>query len=291
MKITDIQITMDLETYLNEGGKNLAGRDLAGLEITDAILSGINGHKVNLTGARLKDVVFRGGDWTLARFEGATLENCHFQGISPELFFNGATLQECSFDAGPSGSMTGAFFKGAKLEGVRFRANMIDCSFTRAAGTVELSANAVHSGCDFEEVRVRLVGRVPHGSKTRLAEIDFSGADLDGVDFRASALTNCQFRGAGLRGCNLSGLDLSGLDFSGADLTGARIHHSNIAGTNFEGARLADVEWNGSNLLEAITNDPDVAGIKMILKSLQTASEVMGPNTPWVQDRTRGRGQ
>lgn len=78
---------------------------------------------------------------------------------------------------------------------------------------------------------------------TGCANIDLSGADLEGVDLTEADLSGANLTETNLRGANLTAADLSGAQIVDADLSDANLQNANltgatIVGTNLDGATL-----------------------------------------------------
>ena len=103
-----------------------------------------------------------------------------------------------------------------------------------------------------DEAIARLLQQPP---PIRLANLDLSGARLEGARLEGADLSGARLSRANLRGALLEGADLQGAlcagtdlreaDLVGANLRGARLHEAKLAGANLSRADLqgADLSW------------------------------------------------
>jgi uncharacterized protein YjbI with pentapeptide repeats/outer membrane protein assembly factor BamB len=204
---------------------DLAGLNLAELNISDATLTGANLTKANLDGANLA-----GSDITRARLAGARLSGVSFtQASLAGDNLAGLTISDSSLAltnlsrarmAGVTltgDTLTGANFGGATMTGLR------------AAGST--GSPSV----------------LPPNWSSFYGYLFGPGANLSGVNLKGDFLVNSDLAGA-----NLSDADLSRADLASADLTGTRLNGADLADGTLSGAELtaanpflAGVSWTG----------------------------------------------
>jgi uncharacterized protein YjbI with pentapeptide repeats len=198
----------------------LAGKDLSGINLTDAAFVG---WPPDLSKTTLNGATLEGTSLPLADLSGATLHNVQASGAS----FRGARLPGAHFD----GSDTSLH-----------QANFNDADVTNAS-----FSSADLSGATFD--RVLAVNTNFNG--VRAADAEFNGAHIygDGRSFdTATDLKHVKFINALLAGA----FDTGGFDLHGADLSGAIFDGSQCIGCNFTGSNLYEATFIGAYLPGAI---------------------------------------
>ncbi|MGK3985914.1 DUF2169 domain-containing protein [Sorangium sp. So ce136] len=109
--------------------------------------------------------------------------------------------------------------------------------------------------------RVRILFQLAIESGERLANRDFTGADLAGM----------ALAGVDLAGSFLEAADFSGANLSGANLEGAVLARANLRGANLAGARLRGANLGGAALDDAVLDDADVTEAVLSRASLTGA--------------------
>lgn len=100
--------------------------------------------------------------------------------------------------------------------------------------------------------KAELTGCIFHQSK--LAKVNFQGADLSNADFGRASLNRANLRDANLGRAYLSYADLEGADLRGADLSYAYLNLANLKGANLCGANLTNAKITEEQLALAKTN-------------------------------------
>lgn len=177
----------------NNGCTALAGADLQGASLEDALLteadlSGAALQGANLKGANLADAKLKDADLSDARLEeaylqGADLTNARFVGTN----LASANLDEATLEGADFSDATFDFLRGQQV---------IGCP----------SALPADWACLLETLL---------GPSASLQGVDLSGQSLQGLNLRDALLQNAKLQGA-----DLGDSDLSGALFEGADLTG-----------------------------------------------------------------------
>lgn len=242
-----------------------------GVDLSGAMMSGINLSGMHLWGARfsradLSGADLSGSDLTGAHFRYAKLEGCDF---------SGGILTEASLE---QTTLTGSNFTGAV--GVKASlafSHLGDVNFSQADFSQAIFVFANMEGAMLQDA-VLVGANLSHanladadGTRAGLAAANFAGATISSIDLSGATLTdvvsggmlgepallpsgwgfaNGYFLGGGsdLAGLDFSGLDLSGIDLGGADLTDVDFTDTNLTGTTLDGALLAGADFSGANL-------------------------------------------
>jgi uncharacterized protein YjbI with pentapeptide repeats len=179
-------------------------RNLSGVDLSDADLSGAN----------LRSAYLRGADLSSADLSGANLF--------------GANLR--------SADLSGADLSGAYLSGANLRSADLSGADLRGADLIGADLiGAYLSGANLRSADLRsadLIGAYLIGANLRSANL--SGADLSGA-----YLSGAKLSGANLSGANLSGAYLSGAYLIGANLSGANLRGADLRGADLRGAYLS----------------------------------------------------
>ena len=192
--------------------------DLSRADLSGAKLEFIEGHRINLGGAKLVEANMRG-----ARMEGANASKADLSGVRAV-----------------KSHWAGADFQAANLRGASFyNADLRDGNFTGACLSQSVLCGACFSGAT-------LTG-------ADLSHADLGQANLVKARLCQSTLTGARLAGATLIEADLEGIQFPGADFENADLTRAYLTGSFMPGANFNGAKLceaglADVSWEGADL-------------------------------------------
>ncbi|HEY0998057.1 MAG TPA: pentapeptide repeat-containing protein [Streptosporangiaceae bacterium] len=244
----------------------------------------------DLTGVNLTGAVLTGVDCTQARFDHAILTGVNL---------SGATLTGASFpgldlmvvDWGKDVSAAGADFSHTVAAGLAMPSTVTGgkrATFDNAAFT-----GADWSGCDLTSASLHnafLTGANFSGATLTSAYLNglqggkSNDATVPGVDLSFAHLPDANLNGANLNGANLSraqiyimdtgasllNADLTEADFSGADLTGANFGGpgSALAGTNFDGAILFQATFTGA----ALQRSPNGIPASMVGARLESAT-------------------
>lgn len=215
---------------------------LAGLDLSDALMSGVQFQYMNLaatnfTGATLDQTNLYSADLTGALFNGANLKlatlssvqakNAQFKnqaqlsgatlsyGNFQEAFFNGAVLQAA--DGIPAATLSfavleNADFSGAEMIGVNMSGATLDQATLIKSATIQ---NANFSNATLSNIKLQ---------SAKLSGVVFDYADLIDADFTgATFLAGDNYRAASLVKANLQGADFTQSNLDGVNMTNAAV--------------------------------------------------------------------
>ncbi|HET8772897.1 MAG TPA: toll/interleukin-1 receptor domain-containing protein [Thermoanaerobaculia bacterium] len=221
-------------------------RDLAGVDLSRAILD-----QVTLPGCRMEGAVLRGIEATRANFDGAKIAGADFTGANlASASFIGADLRNCRFDGAvlrgarfTNGDLTGAHLTHAVLTNADLRdSNLASADLSDAnLDSAELS-NAVAANVKLVRARVR------HATGTG---ITLSNAELDQAEFSTSRFPGAKVAGA--RGAGVTWM-LAVLD--GSDFSGVRLPSSNFRGASLESVVFIDAQLTYADFREVAMITP-----------------------------------
>jgi len=155
------------------------GADLTGIDLSFAIVEGVDLSGVSFAGARLRSTSFLEVTFDGTVFDGADLTYASLNGDTSTSSFVGAIVSRAYFD----GRFFLTDFTGATLDSV----------------IVTVGEEGLPAG-------VSLVGR-------DLTMVEFGSGDMTGVDFSGANLANSSFGGTDLTGANFAGAALTGIFF------------------------------------------------------------------------------
>ena len=214
----------------------LAGKDLQGINLTDAAFIGwpLDLSKTTLDGATLD-----GTSLPLADLSGASVHNVHATGAS----FRGARLSGARFD-GSDTRLQQANFIDADVSGAHFSsADLSGATFDRVLA-VNTDFNGVRAAdAEFNGAHIYGKGEA-FDTATDLTRVKFIDAllagqgDSGGFDLQAADLSGAIFDGSQCIGCNFTGSKLDAATFIGAYLPGAILSSATLDGTNLDNAWL-----------------------------------------------------
>ncbi len=248
---------MEVEELLNQYA---AGeRNFAGVNLTEAKLSGVNLSGANLSRANLSVANFSGANLSGANLSYAKLNVARLSGAN----LSGANLKRAILNVA---NLIRADFTGADLTGAALiRAELIRAELSKAnLNSADLN------GADFREARLR--------------QANLSRANLNQANGRGSSFTEADLEGANLHGADLNRVDLSGANLRDADLRQANLSCGNLSGANLSGANLRWVDLSGgvlrwADLSEAKLSGANLMGADLSAANLQSASLVYGDLT------------
>lgn len=300
-------------------GADLSGMDLSGIDLSaawleSANLGGCRLRRTNFAGAVLAHAQFKGADATEAYFGGANLGKAHLaEAIFDDANFSGAVLAGCDLkhtrfirarlsqtdlmdtrwgDADWRGVRAdGIVFHKLDLKGVDFgKARLSQCTFVECDLTQVAFEGARMKGVTFTQCRLekaRFVAAAMPGTvfvdKTRLAQADFSGADLSQANLGECDASRARFVEARLEGANLGKAVLTGCDFTRAQAAGALLRKALMPRSVLAGANLMNAILQGADLRSADLSGANLYGADM-------ARVLLDPNTLMLQanlDRAR----
>lgn len=237
-------------------------RQLAGLDLRNALLSDADLRGLDLSGARLDGAVLTGANLTGAVLRGTSLRD--------------ARLDRTDFSQTDA---TGAVFDGARGIGTRFTgATLADASFVGTRLGAAEFAGAVLIDTVFKDAilaEARFAAAAGGIAAARFEGVDFDNADLRSADFGGTVLTRCKvparsprlgkdmdrrtrFVGAELKS-SLLGSDWSYIDATDAaialdtafDETPLKAIEATLPGITFAGHTLFEANFTGAKLHDA----------------------------------------
>ena len=223
---------------VNLSQATLHNSSLAGADLRQAQLEGTTLEKLDLSGCRLdelrlKDVVFKGVDFSrctsesLLFFHGLDLQLARFKGVD----FKQAVFQACQ--------LTGVDLSGAKFGKVAFVGTQADNA--RFNG-VHIGAGCFAMGCSLQRASF-------HGAQ--MQQVCLRGTPMAGAVLTSAVLRNSDFSECDLRGARFAGADARGARFVRARLEGASLASANLANAVLQHAWLSDTDFMHANLHEA----------------------------------------
>lgn len=258
--IVALQLGAQVMTWAREGEK-LAGRDLAGVDLRNAVLAGLDLTDcmleladlggTDLRGCNLSRVVLTHARLDGARFDQANLEDANLCGSHAHATsFRGARLHSaraskadwtkvdgkgCDLSAAQfdDSDLTSANFDGATLDmTILNQAKMAGSSWCEASFNKCVAWKLQAHGADFtgsKWQRSAVIGSDLSAStwtKARLTQVqgndsNWRGADLSCLRAERSSWTQSQMQGARFDGAFIMACDMSRADFSDASLDGA----------------------------------------------------------------------
>lgn len=193
-----------------------AEMNFCGADLSNALWKGGNFQKSNFTGA-----VFDGADFSAcSNFRGATMSNVSMYRAD----FSGAQMGAVKESGENGADLSGAYMEEANLSGADlYNVNLAGCAwYTMKSGSA----------------------RPEMARKTRLDQVNLSGAFLLGLDLGQATMTGANFDGSILCGANFGGanfgLSAEGrrVSFSGAWLSGADFLECRMNSTVFSDASV-----------------------------------------------------
>lgn len=243
--------------YPNCMATSLTGRDMSGLDLSQANfveanlrgsnLSGVNLTEADLSAADLTDVSLREANLRNAKLSGANLHRVDLREANlSNTQLNGANLSEVDLTRT---DLTHVELNGAVIE----RAKLVQVNL----------ADRDLSGVDLS--RADLAG-------ANLDRANLSGASLSGADLSGASLKEANLSGAWLNLTNLTGVDLTGANLSGASLIGSNLASANLNQSRLDGATLIGSDLNGANLRSA-----DLAGFRLFEVEQRSTDLLLDP--------------
>jgi uncharacterized protein YjbI with pentapeptide repeats len=207
-----------------------AGRNMQGIDLSEANLSEANLEEANLSGTDLSRANLRKANLIGAELYKAKLGKANLS----EAHLDVAKLTEADMKGA---DLSGVYMPGANLEGANLQEVRIIRSpdFLTVLPYAELR-EANLSGADLRGAYV---------DSATMNEVNLTGANLTGAVLRAT------FMKARLYRANLSEADLSSNWMVEAKLYGANLSKANLSKTHLSGADLREADLNGADLSEA----------------------------------------
>ena len=201
--------------------------DLAGADLSELNLAGVNLAKADLSGARLSGTNLSGANLTRAKLFRADLS---LADLSRATLFKANLSQADLAGANLNGAdLSGAFLIKANLSGASLigaclkGANLGQASLFRA----RLSTAVLREASFF---------------KADLSEADLREADLQGANFQEAVLERTDLRAANAANANFCFATLLKTNLEGAVLDGCAVHGTSLWEVNLDGARQRDLD-------------------------------------------------
>ncbi|HYC90927.1 MAG TPA: pentapeptide repeat-containing protein [Thermoanaerobaculia bacterium] len=217
-----------------------------GIDITGALLGEGQFAGIDFTDATLTGVVLNGSDLRGAKLDGARARASHFDRVDFRL-----------------GHAAGTDFTGARMRGMVAQ----DASMPGAILESAILRGSNFAGTDLREARLQRAFLAPGEGlpATELAGANLSGAKLDEAHlsfvrfrdlhmvrttFTRVSITDTDFAGATMPGADFSGATLEGVSFRGATLENATFARASLRPSKTTGAvvDLACTQLGGANL-------------------------------------------
>ncbi|MFB2973012.1 pentapeptide repeat-containing protein [Aerosakkonema sp. BLCC-F183] len=235
-------------------------RDFAHIDLSGAILTGVNLQDLDLTGAnltganlswsflsrsKLHGACLRQADLRHANLTGANLNQAILSGANlTKADLRLANLQETDLNWAvlEEADLSGADLQGAKLDQSNLeRSKLNDTQLMRA---------------ELMEVNLRRASLISANlTNANLREATLESANLREAILIRTNLTEANLTGVCLRSANLSQADLHRVVLTGADLSEASLHSADLSRANLAGAYLLKTSLRKAYLLRANLQD------------------------------------
>jgi uncharacterized protein YjbI with pentapeptide repeats len=262
---------------------------LAGLEIKDAILPGVDLNKADLFKANLKNSILNnaqldnanlkeanlssadlsnaklrrtqlsGADLSNAKLSGADLSEADLKRLIPEANENQV---QSSGTILKGADLRNAILTNADLRNVDLRNANLDNAVldnVNLQGALYDEKTKFPSGFDVRSQEAFKIGSYAALSQKDLHLVDLSDANLSDANLSDANLSDANLRNANLRNAdlkkaNLMNADLRGADLKDADLKGADLKRADLKGADLKGADLRGADLRGADLKDADVN-------------------------------------
>lgn len=224
---------------------------LAGLEISNQVLDGVDFSELSLTDASIVRCSMREATCINTNFSRSNLCQNDFSGAKLiAANFSHADLSDCII---VGASILMANVEGAKLEHIDFRGhdlsalNLRGASLARSNLEKQVLAKLDLTGVNLEDANL---------SHCDLSYTNFSRSNLRSVNLRGATIDSTIFKSCDLSNVNFKSMDLSDINFHGADLSGCDLREADLGRSNLERANLTGVKlwkinirrWNISDV-------------------------------------------
>ncbi len=250
--VTSVKTTAPAPNCSSAGPNvDIAYCDLAGVQLYNYPLSGIDATGVDAVGAGLGNDNFSSAEAPDADFSGADLDNGNF--TDANLSGDNLTDADLSFS-----TLTGTDLAGAQLAG----ANLANSTSTSIVGVPA----SLPTG--FQLIDGYLVG-----PKVDLGGAHLTGADLAGADLESTGLDDAVLTGANIEGTDFTNAMLSGVVSGGLTGTPAVLpancflvngylvtYDVNLTGVDLSGAVMPGISLNNSTLVDVNLSGADLDG-------------------------------
>lgn len=276
------------ETLQANLGGPLAGKHLAGMELSHSELAGETLHGTNFGGATLhhaqwgkiqaegarfhaatgKKAWFRGSNLAKAQFSGADFEGADFESCKlQEADFSQANLDGANFYYAKA---EGASFFGADLTGIRFpKASAPGADFSQAQGQHANFLSTKLKGAKFEQANLIQA----NFKKADLSQADFFGATLTEAKLEGATLLGTHFEGAHLEQAHFGdGAELFGVLFASAAMEQVHLPGAQISDTTFHKAAVVGTDFRGGHLEKCRFTEASLDGCKLNGATLKECS-------------------
>ncbi|WPD21999.1 MAG: DUF2169 domain-containing protein [Candidatus Electrothrix scaldis] len=251
---------------------DLADQNLAGIDLSDALLE-----QVNFKGADLKGVNFSGAILARADLEGADCSGANFTEANIgavhalQTDFTGANLKSAKLS---KGNFTEANFAKANLEDIEALELIIDrTNFSNASMPKVTFLQLTISGANFSQANINTSAflqckltnctfseAVMHNCAfvdTTLETLCFDKADLSSACFVAtepekSSSTELTFQGTLLNQANFQNMDMHSMDFNHARMENAFFGATDLSGANLSYGQAKNAQFRKANLRQAV---------------------------------------
>ena len=234
-------------------------------------LSGVNFRSANLIGASLRSSVFYGpgedqrfgtfDDW-ISDFSGADLRDVDLTGAKlNNVIFNRANLIRATLNNAKlsNSRLVGANLSSAQLIAADLRQAILENASLAGAtlGEAKLTSANLHAT---RLGQVKAVGgefAFANLTQSNLQAADLSAANFSNANLREADLSSSKLFKANLRNAQLQNAKLRNANLSAADLRGA-----NLAGADLQGASFAAPPKQSNQFIEIPLNAPSAARVK-----------------------------
>lgn len=213
------------------------------LNLSNAILSGMNFSGADLTAAIFSNSMLDGVNLSGAKLYGASLDDVNLEGAN---LSNAFLTNNRDANVGTAANLSGSWLKNVNLSNAQLSgATMNNVNFYGSVsvgqGTCAIDSQGFTQGC-------------ASAAGATMNNTQFPGAYLYGVDFTNATIQGVQFGGAVLIGANFAGAKLStdpsvGTEsgFTFAFLQGANLAPATLTGISLQGA-FVDFNTNGNDM-------------------------------------------
>lgn len=231
--------------HVDLSGAILTGVNLQDLDLTGANLTGANLSWSFLSRAKLSGACLRQADLRHTTLAGANLNQAILSGVNlSKADLRLAHLQEADLNWAilEEADLSGADLQGAKLDQSNLeRSKLQDAQLMRA---------------EFMEANLRRASLISANlSNANLREASLEAANLREAILVRTNLTEANLTGVCLRSANLNQADLHRVVLIGADLSEASLHSADLSRANLTGAYLLKTSLRKAYLLRANLQD------------------------------------
>ena len=186
---------------------DLEGRLLIGTNLSGAILDGANLNRADL----------RRADLTRASVRSANIYDAHFnEAILQDTDLSGSIMIRCSFP-------------GARLRGVKLRAEIQIVNFANASFQGTDLSKVKFDACDFYRADLADANLSDAGiTNSSLQETIFSRSNMDRIDLTGTKLVRAKLTDCSIHAAKLINTSLVQTDLTGADITASEVYGASV---------------------------------------------------------------